>query len=282
LSANFFYIDESYDSTKFCLSALWIRHSNWKASFDKIKAHRVELRDDKGISVRREIHARDLVAGRGRLSRKATIGKWERSRIFLGMLRLAASLPESRLINVSLPIGSTLDAHLAAWDRLLNRIERTMLEMERQEMPRRRNLVARVRSLLSEKDADQIEKRLLTYSPGALLIADEGREHEIRSAIRRMHVFNPIPSKFGGWGPDGGFTKNIPTEHVIEDPVFRRSADSYFLQVVDCVAYALLKREVPPTPTIRRYGISKMFDATLAGMCFKPASPKDPLGIVRK
>jgi hypothetical protein len=80
----------------------------------------------------------------------------------------------------------------------------------------------------------------------------------------------------------GGFTKNIPTEHVIEDPVFRRSADSYFLQVVDCVAYALLKREVPPTPTVRRYGINKMFEATLAGMCFKPASPKDPLGIVRK
>lgn len=278
MSANFFYIDESYDSTKFCLSALWIRHSNWKKSFDMIKAHRVNLRDEKGISVRREIHARDLVTGRGKIS-SATIGKWERSRIFLNILRLAATLPDSHLINICLPVGSTPDAQLVAWDRLLNRIERTMLEMQRVEIPKRRNLVARARLRLSKEDVDQIEKRLLTYSPCAVLIADEGREHEIRAAIRRMHVFNPIPSQFGSWA--SGLTKNIPTEHVIEDPVFRRSADSYFLQIVDCIAYALLKKEVPPTPTVRRYGLDKMFEQALAGICYKPASRKDTLGIVR-
>jgi hypothetical protein len=280
LSTNFFYIDESYDSTAFCLSALWIKHSNWRASFEMIKAHRLTLRDDKGISVRHEVHARDLVSGRGRLS-KTAIGKWERSRIFLGMLKLAATLPSARLINICLPAGSTSDTQLAAWDRLLNRIERTMLEMERTEIPKRKTLIAKVRSAVSKEDCDEMEKRLLSYAPCAVLIADEGREHEIRTTLRRMHVFNPIPSQFGSWGAAGS-TKNIPTRHVIEDPIFRRSADSYFLQVVDCVAFALLKKEVPPTPRIRKYGVDKMFEPTLGGICFKKASLGDPLGIVRK
>jgi len=51
---------------------------------------------------------------------------------------------------------------------------------------------------------------------------------------------------------------------------------------VDAVAFALLKREVPPTPNVKTYGLDKMFDAVLTDVCFKKASPRDPLGIVRK
>ena len=58
--------------------------------------------------------------------------------------------------------------------------------------------------------------------------------------------------------------------------------DLYFIQLADAVAYALLKREVVPTPNIKRYGIEKMFESALAGVCYKKASAADPLGIVRK
>jgi hypothetical protein len=67
-----------------------------------------------------------------------------------------------------------------------------------------------------------------------------------------------------------------------EDPVFKQSHQSYMIQLADCVAFSLLKREVPPTPLIKKYGIQHMFEKNIAGVCLRAASRKDPLGIVRK
>jgi Protein of unknown function (DUF3800) len=120
----------------------------------------------------------------------------------------------------------------------------------------------------------------LAYKTQALIIADEGRDIEITRVLRKMNVHNPIPSAFGRW-PEGA-VRNTPTEKIIEDPIFRQSQMSYLLQLVDCVAFALLKKEVPPTPNIKKYGIHKMFDAVLPSACIKGASRSDPLGIVRK
>ena len=50
-----------------------------------------------------------------------------------------------------------------------------------------------------------------------------------------MHVFNPIPSQFGEWSP-GQKAKNITVDRIIEDPIFKASHHSYFVQLVDCVA----------------------------------------------
>ena len=92
---------------------------------------------DFGIFLRKEIHARELVAGRGRIAPTDLIGKWQRSRIFLDLLRLVARLPHVYVINVCLNVGDYDDVELVTWDRLLNRIERTMLEHERRELPAR-------------------------------------------------------------------------------------------------------------------------------------------------
>ena len=95
-----------------------------------------------------------------------------------------------------------------------------------------------------------------------------------------MTVFNLLPSQFGTW--EEGRTRNIPISKLIEDPVFKASHQSFFIQPADCVSSALLKRETAPTPNIERYGIHQMFDECLAAVCFKAASARDPLGIVRK
>jgi hypothetical protein len=113
-----------------------------------------------------------------------------------------------------------------------------------------------------------------------MIFADEGRELDIRRAFRKMSVFNPIPSKFGAW-PTGQATRNITTERLIEDPIFKPSDQSYFIQLADCVAFSLLKRETVPSEKIKKYGINEMFDQSIAGICFEDASPRDPLGIVR-
>jgi hypothetical protein len=279
MPVRFFYVDESYDDKKFCLSAISIRHSVWKECFDKVRQHRVNLKNDHGIFLRKEIHARDFVAGRGNVSTQ-TIGKWQRSRIFHDLLQLVATLPEVWIFNVCLETAKYDDPQLKAWDRLLNRIERTMLELENVELPLRRQYSALVTEHLSGMEAKEIEKRLNIYRARAVIFADEGREREITKALRKMHVYNHIPSKYGTW-PSGHGTKNITTDRIIEDPIFKSSERSFFIQLADCVTFALLKREVVPTPNIKKYNINEMFDQTLAGICYRKASPRDPLGIVR-
>ncbi len=284
----FFYVDESYDRKKFCLSAICIRHSSWKDAFDEIKEYREKLKLVHGIPLRTELHATEFVHGRGHVSNRP-VGKWARSRIFLDTLKLVARLPETTLFNVCLDNKGIADAQMKAWDRLINRIERTMRNFDETELLLRDQLAMMVINSITSEElptpissvaAEQIEKRLKAYRARAFIIADEGREREITTAVRKMHVFNPVPSHYGEWA-SGSRTENIPTVRIIEDPVFKRSHRSYFLQLADFVAFALLKREVDPTPTVAKYKLDEMFEEALAAKCFRHASPRDPLGIVR-
>lgn len=280
MSVRYFYVDESFDSEKFCLSAIGIKHTHWHDCFRTVQEHRRNLKADHGIYLRKEIHARDFVAGRGQIS-PTIIGKHTRVRLYLGLLNLVAQLPEVMIVNVCLDAKGRRDPQLDAWDRLLNRIERTMLEFESRELPKRKSLVAAaLKPDVKEPDQLAIERRLLSYAPRAMIFADKCRESEITRAFRKMTVFNPIPSKHGNWTV--GRTKNIPLERIIEDPVFKDSARSYFVQLADCVAFGLLKRETLPTPNIKKYGVDSFFESALSGVCFRPASPAAPLGIVRK
>jgi hypothetical protein len=113
----------------------------------------------------------------------------------------------------------------------------------------------------------------------AILIFDEGKEKQITGMLRRMAVFNPIPSRFSVW-PDGTANRNIAVLKIIEDPIFRPSHRSYFLQCADHMAFTLLKRETPPAPFIQRWGYHRLFPI-LAPLRFLAASPRDPDGISR-
>lgn len=279
MSVRLFYIDESYDDKKFCLSAIAIRHAEWKECFNLVREHRKRLKIDYGIYLRKEIHATDFVAGRGKISDRE-IGKWERSRLFLGLLQLVARLPKVLCFNVCLDTSKHADPEMTAWDRIINRIERSMLGFENQEIPLRRDLTAEASIAISEDRANKLRERLNSYRARAIIAADEGRELDVRRAIRKMSVFNPIPSQLGMWAT-GQSTKNITTERIIEDPIFKPSDQSYFIQLADCVAFSLLKRETTPSERIKKYGINEMFDQAIAGICYKKTSQKDPLGIVR-
>jgi hypothetical protein len=156
-----------------------------------------------------------------------------------------------------------------------------MLAFEDRELPLRRALATEAAELLPSERAHALQLRLNAYASRALIFADQGREREITSATRKMSIFNPIPSRLGAWQP-GHATRNIPIERIIEDPIFKHSHQSFLVQLADCAAFALLKRETTPTAHVLRYGINEMFDGALAGVCFRDASKYDPLGIVRK
>ena len=112
----------------------------------------------------------------------------------------------------------------------------------------------------------------------ALMIIDSGKEDKYRALARRLRRYNPIPSRFRSWD-DGSSSKNIPNHAIIEDVIFRDSADCYFIQAVDFCAYALLRSELPREsvePLSSSYQI-------LEPICVKKAFAKDPkgLGIIR-
>lgn len=281
MSLRIAYVDESHDNEKFCLSALIIRHREWKQCFEECKALRFRLREDFGIKPYAELHAYKLVRGKGRSFLSRNLGKWERSRAFLAILRAIANLPGVMLLNVVLEKQGRKDAHLLAWDRLFNRLERTARAWEEREVQQRSDLLAALRTSAKSEVIADVDARLKAFAPRFIVVADAGREREITRALRKMHVHNPVPSQFGSW-ETGSYSKNILVSRIIEDPVFRDSKRSLFIQLADAAAYALLKREVTPTSHSKAYGIHTMFDETLAGVCFRAASKSDSLGIVRK
>ena len=96
--------------------------------------------------------------------------------------------------------------------------------------------------------------------------------------IRRMGVYNPIPSRYGGW-PGGATTRNITTDRLLEDPIFKDSQRSYFIQLVDFCAYSLLRRE-NPVASKSKYGLDAAF-GLLHPILLREANPRDPEGVLR-
>nr|WP_150959312.1 DUF3800 domain-containing protein [Aneurinibacillus sp. XH2] len=251
------YLDESGDviyteskgTRNFVLSAFIVPEESWNEVFEVIKRFRKYLKRDFEIPLYKELHARDFLNGRGRPSKKRIITKGERVEITRSFFRgLSEYLQEFNVyaINVCVPNKAGINNYDVAVDRMLNRIQRTLKKRERQ----------------------------------AILIFDEGKEHLVKRLYRKMRVFNPVPSQYGYW-ENGNYTKSILTDRIIADPFFRNSSDDYFIQVVDFIAFSVLKHFEPPTNHVERYQINELLNL-LEPILYKDASRYHPLGIVTK
>jgi hypothetical protein len=132
-----------------------------------------------------------------------------------------------------------------------------------------------------ERLVNRINRTAQEHDEHVLLFCDEGQEVEFTRRIRKMRIHNPIPSNRGIWTEGDTSTRNIPVTRIVEDPIFKDSKDSYFIQLVDFCSYALLRMERPiPTRTI--LGYDEMFKL-LEPIVVKSANPRDPhnLGIIR-
>jgi hypothetical protein len=233
------YLDDSRDEELCVFSGLIIPAEHWRASFERLREFRRRLKATDGIFVRKELHAWKFVSGRGRISDRV-VTKYRRSEIFKEALRVAAALPDLKIINGVTTAND--DERVFEW--IANRIQRTMV----------------------------------AWDSHAMLICDEGKEATYTRLIRRMGVFNPIPSRMGEW-PDGRRTRNITVERIVEDPVFKVSQRSYFIQLADFVAYALLRRE-RPVASKTRYGLDQAFEI-LNPVLLRAATANDPQGVLR-
>jgi hypothetical protein len=108
-----------------------------------------------------------------------------------------------------------------------------------------------------------------------MIFPDNTDNKRITDLLRRMRRFNPIPNQpYFGQG-----YRNIGIGKIIEDPNFRDSGHSYFIQAVDLAAF-LLYQLLAPSAYFRKKGASGYFRILDPVLC-KIASSSDPYGIVR-
>ena len=248
-----YYIDESEGPTRYVRSALGVDAERWNDLFADIQEWRKELREGYGIPTDRELHACDLLAGRGMLARNEganeRLAPSQGAEVFReGLRRIeeAARIGVVEVVNVCLRKSEVNAYEKVSLDRLLNRINASVKAAGRH----------------------------------AFLIFDEGKERMITRAYRRLRIFNPVPSRYELW-EEGERTRNIPVENVIGGPAFRSSDGDHLLQMADLVAHALLKQEEEPVPRVETHGINEAF-SILDKALNRRASGCDPQGIVRR
>ncbi|MBM3473615.1 MAG: DUF3800 domain-containing protein [Armatimonadetes bacterium] len=231
---DLYYVDESYDASpehgnpmRFVLSAVRVREEDWEEHLETLFAWRRELKSSLGIYTGAEFHATHLLGGRGPLA-PHPVDEQTRVSLFSEGLRRLASMHDVHVINISLtPTRKRPDLNAlegAAWDRLLNRINKT---------------------------GEKLGRR-------ALLICDEGKEEKLTKLCRQLRQENLVPSRYRKWTDTGQRTKHLPLTHVVEDPLFKSSKGSYLLQTADLVAYSLLRFDNPISKT-ERTGVSTLF-----------------------
>lgn len=240
---HFIYIDDSTERPLNIFSALCVPCDKWDEVFSVLKLWRKNLRDVHGIPLNFELHATEFLSGRGSSGRLSELSRHKRAQIFHSTVNITEWLFDQKgcsLFNVA----NYSDNQFEAFERLLNRINRTMT----------------------------------ARNSRCHLICDQGKEAQYIKLVRKLKVHNPIPSRYGEWA-DGSTTRNMPLDRILEDPQFKDSKSSYFIQHVDFIAYSLLRRE-QPTPKTKRHGVHKTFEQ-LDNCLEKVCNRRDPKGIIR-
>ena len=214
------------------------------ASRSSLQQFRKSLRVSDGIYTTKEFHAAKFTSGRGRLGRKGKgVSQQRRCGLFNETLEFIATFPDIHLLNAFRTGGHS--EKLPLLERLLNRTHTAVQN----------------------------------WGSTAVLMFDEGDSRKITRLSRKLSVFNPIKSKFGSW-PDGKEFKNFPLAGFLEDPVFRISRTSSFIQSADFCAYALFQKE-KPTPSRAQFGLNQSVESKLGELCVLAANPQDRFGIIR-
>jgi hypothetical protein len=244
------YVDESgdpglhkYGSPYFILSGLIFPEEDWQKYLLRLKDLRKSFKNRYGLYVREEIHAAELIRIK-KIDSYKKIRKTDRIKILREYChQLPIVFDNAKVINICLKKSdyeTTEKIQETAWNRLAQRYD-TFLKK-------------------SAKDK-------------GIIISDDTDGIRIIRLLRKMRVYNPIPSQFEGY-------YNAPTDNILEDLFQRSSHHSYFIQSVDVIAHLLYRQEYPKG-SLKKFGLEKLF-SKLEPILLKEAARNDPLGIVRK
>lgn len=110
---------------------------------------------------------------------------------------------------------------------------------------------------------------LKTNSSNGLLFFDRANESQITTHVRKML----------GTGASGESIPGVRIGWVIEDPIFRISSDSMFIQSADVAAYTLKEKEFP-LASRKKFNADRIFLKKLTPICFVSKN-SDENGIIR-
>lgn len=229
----FAYVDETGDpgtplgatpgSRDYTLGILLISDSNWSRALDAAVDFRRRLRSTFGIPMRAEIKAHYLVKNGGWFKGKGLSPK-QRKYIFSQHLRLvepmqadafAVHVDKRTLMDPTVPQTGSRDPQERSWEALFQRLSLTY------------------------------QRRSATPTP-IHLSHDQGNDATIRLLARKARrylmagqAFSPSPVR-------------LPSGWLIDDPVPRNSAESYFIQIADMVAWTASRTLISPGSSGRR------------------------------
>lgn len=244
------YVDESGDpgiglhsSPHFILSGLIVNQNEWDKYLLRLKAFRKSIKTKYGLNQRTEIHSTELIRI-NKLEEYKSISKTNRINI---LKEYGAEIPRifdtAKIINICLlkaDYQESGEIQKVAWQRLIQRYDTFLKKM--------------------------------TTDKG-IIVSDDTNSLVLMQLLRKMRVYNPTPSHFGG-------TYQAPTDSIIEDIFMRSSQHSYFIQTVDVVCHLLYRKEFPKG-SLRKYSLEHQFQK-LEPILLKEACRNDPFGIVRK
>jgi hypothetical protein len=211
------YVDESGSvgvgsSLTFTLACVLVDATRWPDVFDEILDYRRFLKSTFGVPVRAEIKANHLLRNGGAF-RPLGLSEGARFRIYRGLMRLQQKL---ELLAFAIVIrkdvmatrGITDSPRDIAWEYLLQRLE-----------------------------------RFTTLGGTHIWLShDEGEGQLVRKLARKARRAGSAGSAFGT-----GSLKR-PARLILDDPVPRKSHESYFIQLADLDAYAAFRKLYAPTP----------------------------------
>jgi Protein of unknown function (DUF3800) len=245
------YVDESGDtglvgspSRYFTLSGIVVHEKSWRTFIDRLIAFRKTLKSVYGLGVRTEIHASEYI-------RKPIDGlsKYDRLAILRNTLDELAKMPEISVTNIVVDKqgkAPDYDVFQKAWGVLFQRFENTLFYG---------NFPGHYRDEFG------------------MVLSDATAGQKLTQMVRRMAVYNPIPSSYGYE------SRNIPIRKIIEDPHFKDSRSSLPIQMADVCAYFLHQR-FAPNSYIKKKAAHNYFDRLQPVLNLK-ASTSNAMGIVQ-
>ncbi|TDA63473.1 MAG: DUF3800 domain-containing protein [Chloroflexi bacterium] len=249
------YVDESGDvglagspTQHFVLTGIVMHELRWSGYLDQLVDFRKRMLKTFGLHMREEIHASEFINRPRSVSR---IAKSNRLTILRNFADELGTMTDFNVINVIVNKNGkpmNYDVFDMAWRTLLQRFENTISH----------------RNFRGPTNADD----------KGMIIADNTDVNKLTKLIRQMRRYNPIPhNPVHGMG-----YRNLMLKYIIEDPNFRDSEDSYFIQAADLAAYLLYQYYWPNTYMRKKSG--KNYFLKLNPILCKVASSADPLGIV--
>lgn len=203
------YYDESGDdgnpgsSELFVLSALAIHHQNWHETFQRIKQLRDTLHQSFNLPKTIELHTRNLILNKRPYHH----------------LRFSDAT-RINILDYSFYFMSTLNIKFTNVAILKKRII---------------SPAYKILDTAVTYSIQRLENTIASQSPGEkyLIITDEGRVEKMRATARRIQRINYIPN-------DSGFgSYNQEIRGLIEDPLPKKSDQSYFIQLCDMMSYSV-------------------------------------------